>query len=82
MKCCMLVEKTTEHMQLFGPDGEVVHYFESIPEMCAKVQQMLESPEERHRLADAAHRLIMNGGHSYHDRLRAMLAPIPVGATA
>jgi spore maturation protein CgeB len=73
MGACMLVEYTEEHREIFGPDAETVVYFRSIPEMIDKVSWLLDRPAERQRLAAAAHSRIVNGCHTYRDRLAAML---------
>jgi hypothetical protein len=70
---CMLVEDTAEHHEIFGPDGETVAYFRSISEMIDKARWLLDRPAERNRLAAAAHARIINGGHTYRDRLAGML---------
>jgi hypothetical protein len=70
---CMLVEKTDEHIELFGPEGQAVLYFDSVPEMIQKTRWLLEHEMERNRLKDAAHRLIVNGRHTYRDRLAAII---------
>jgi spore maturation protein CgeB len=69
----MLVEKTDEHLELFGPEGRSVLYFDGIPEMVEKARALLADQPERTRLKKAAHRLIIEGGHAYRDRLAAIL---------
>jgi spore maturation protein CgeB len=71
---CMLVENTEEHRELFGAEGSAVMYFDSIPEMLQKARWLLDHPGERQRLRDTVHQLITTGGHTYHDRLRSVLA--------
>ncbi|HMH50421.1 MAG TPA: glycosyltransferase [Candidatus Acidoferrum sp.] len=71
---CMLAEDTGEHRDIFGADGDAVVYFRSLSDMVRKAGWLLEHPEERTRLAAAAHALVTRGGHSYRDRLVAMLA--------
>ena len=73
MKACMVVEKTQDHLELFGPEGNAVLYFDSIPEMVEKVRWLLQRPEERHSLAEKAYRLVVEGGHTYRHRLQTML---------
>ena len=73
MGACMLVEDTAEHRDIFGPDEEAVVYFRSIPELIHKAQWLTDHPAERQRLAAAAHARIAAGGHTYEDRLAAML---------
>jgi spore maturation protein CgeB len=71
---CMLVEYSTFHESIFGPDGDAVVYFRNTQELTSKLRWLLEHPSERRRLADAAHRIVVQGGHTYADRLRVMLA--------
>jgi hypothetical protein len=42
--------------------------------MVGRLRWLLDHDAERARLADAAHRLIVNGKHTYRDRLEMMLA--------
>lgn len=70
---CMLVEKTAEHVELFGAEGQAVLYFDTIPEMTEKTRWLLEHDCERERLRDAGHELIARGNHTYRDRLSSIL---------
>ena len=70
---CMLTEDTPEHREIFGAEGEAVVYFRTIDEMIARLRWLLDHPDERLRLATAAHRLITGGQHTYRDRLITML---------
>lgn len=76
---CMVVEKTKDHLDLFGPEGKAALYFDSAHEMVDKVIWLLERPEERSRLAANAHRLVTQGHHTYADRLGAILAQVGCG---
>lgn len=71
---CMLAEDTQEHREIFGPEGQTVSYFTTAQQMVAKVRALLDAPEERVRLARAAHTLVTTGHHTYADRLRSMVA--------
>ena len=71
---CLLTEDTPEHREIFGPEGEAVIYFQSVPEMLQKAQWLLEHEQERQRLAQNAHDLITQGNHTYTDRLKTMLS--------
>ncbi len=77
MAGCMLTEDTPEHGALLGADGEATVYFRDPEELIAKVKWLLANPENRRRLARTAHERITQGGHSYADRLRVMLAGGP-----
>ncbi|OLE01344.1 MAG: hypothetical protein AUI36_44060 [Cyanobacteria bacterium 13_1_40CM_2_61_4] len=70
---CMLTEDTAEHRALFGPEGEAVVYFRSIPEMVDRARWLLQNESERKRLAAAAHAGITRGHNTYGDRLQTML---------
>lgn len=74
---CMLVEDTDEHRELFGEDGETVHYFDSSSSMVDRARGLLSAPRERARLAHAVHGRITSGRHTYRDRLATMLSPLP-----
>jgi spore maturation protein CgeB len=45
-----------------------------------KVAWLLERPEERRRLAENAHRLVVEGEHTYRHRLQTILAGAGCGA--
>lgn len=70
---CMLTEETEEHRELFGPEGECTVYFRDEAEMLKKARWLLDHPEERSRLAAAAHARVTGGRNTYADRLKAML---------
>ena len=73
MRGCILIEDTPEHREVFGPDGEAVIYFRSIPEMVDRARWLLQHGAERKRLAAAAHARITQGRNTYADRLQVML---------
>ena len=77
MRGCMLTEDTPTHRDLFGMQGEAVWYFQSVDELVSKTWRLLDSAQERVRLADAAHTRIIQGGHTYRDRLEYMLGVSP-----
>ncbi len=70
---CMLTEDTEEHREIFGEEGKAVVYFRTVDEMVGKLRWLLSHEAERRRLAEAAHRLITQGKHTYKDRLIVML---------
>jgi spore maturation protein CgeB len=70
---CMLMEDTSEHREMFGPDGDAVVYFSSIAEMVERARWLLDHPAQRKHLADSAYRLITHGQNTYADRLKTML---------
>ena len=54
-------------------------YFRTISEMVEKAGWLLNHDEERRRLASSAHQLIINGHHTYADRLKTMLDAVKGG---
>jgi hypothetical protein len=76
MKGCLLAERTNDHAGLFGPDGQAVSFFDGADDLVAVARRLLAQPAERQRLAEAAHRLIVSGRHTYRDRLEQMLQAV------
>jgi hypothetical protein len=70
---CMLAEKTAEHQDIFGADGEAVVYFRTAREAAERARLLLADPAERVRLSQAVRARILTGGHSYRDRLVSIL---------
>jgi len=70
---CMVTEDTSEHREIFGDDGRNVVYFKTIPEMVERCRWLLTRPDEILRLRTAVHRLIVDGGNTYRDRLRQIV---------
>lgn len=77
MKACVVMERTTDHVDLFGAEGTAALYFETVSEMVEKVRWLLDHPDRRWQMAQEAHRLIVEGRHTYPDRLRSMLEAAP-----
>jgi spore maturation protein CgeB len=73
MRGCMLVEDTSAHRALFGPHGEAVAYFRTVPEMLDEVRWLVRSKTERQRMAAAAYQRVHAGRNTYADRLRTLL---------
>lgn len=71
--CCMLVEDTADHRDIFGADGENVMFFSSPEIAAAKTEYLLNNPNEIVRLSRAVRRHILIGGNSYEDRLTQIL---------
>ena len=70
----MLAEDTAEHRQIFGPDGEAVAYFRMPEDAAHRARALLADEAERARLSAAVRQRIVAGGHTYRDRLDAILA--------
>lgn len=71
---CMLTEDTEEHRDIFGPEGEAVCYFGSIEELVEKAKWLSREHETRQRLAERAHRVVVEGRNTYRDRLVEVLS--------
>jgi spore maturation protein CgeB len=69
----VLAERTPTHLELFEEDREAV-FFSSPEELAARVREYLPRAADRRLIADAGHRRIVNGAHSYRDRLTQILA--------
>ena len=70
----MLAEDTAEHRDIFGRDGQAVVYFRTPEDAVARARELLADAAERARLSAAARQCVVSGGHTYRDRLNAMLA--------
>jgi spore maturation protein CgeB len=73
----MVAEDTEDHRRLFGQEGECVLYFGSPEEAAQKAQWALSHPAERRKMADACHRRITTGQHTYRERLREIIEMVP-----
>ena len=69
----MLAEDTAEHRDIFGRDGQAVAYFRTPEDAVARARELLADAAERARLSAAAWQRVASGGHTYRDRLNAML---------
>ena len=74
MGACLLMESTSEHREIFGPDGECVVYFDSVNSMISACKRLLADQALRENLRTNVLRRIRLGGHAYGDRLTCMLA--------
>jgi spore maturation protein CgeB len=70
---CILAEDTDEHREIFGPEGEATLYFRNAREAAERTRALLCDSVKRKRLAAGLHRRIVNGSHTYSDRLAEML---------
>jgi spore maturation protein CgeB len=73
MRGCLLAERTSDHVSLFGADRDAVVYFDGGNDVADAVRWILDRPAERDRLAARAYELIREGGHTYADRLATMI---------
>jgi spore maturation protein CgeB len=67
-----LVTRSEDATTLFR-EGETIACFGSPDEMVEQTRRYLAAPDERARIAKAAHELVMTGGHTYVDRVKAIL---------
>jgi hypothetical protein len=73
-RACLLVEDTPEHRDLFGGEGECVAYFDAVPRLLEQARGLLIDAALRERLAAAVYRrIVVDGRHTYTDRLARML---------
>jgi spore maturation protein CgeB len=70
---CMLAEDTEEHREIFGDDGECVVYFRTPAEAAERAHTLLTNAEERERLACVIRARVVEGAHTYRDRITMML---------
>ncbi len=70
---CFLVERTREHEDIFGPDGDAVTYFDDIDGMVRETRRLLEDGARRERLRARALDVIARGQFTYEDRLRTLM---------
>jgi spore maturation protein CgeB len=73
MNGCLLAERTADHLELFGADGDAVRYFEGPDDAVQQVVALLADNGMRDRLVTRARELVVSGRHTYADRLASML---------
>lgn len=73
---CMVAERSDEHLELLGPDGDAVRYFDSPESAAAVIHDLLDRPDERARMRQRLSHRIRSAGHTYVDRLAAMLGVV------
>lgn len=69
----LLAERTEEHEDLFEENREAV-FFSGPDEMIDKIRFFVRSQDLRNRIAAAGHKRIVDGGNTYRDRLRSLIA--------
>ncbi len=74
-----VVTRTPEIQEIFR-EGEDAACFATPGELREKVEHYLARPDERRRLAAAAHQKVVHGGHTYQDRVRTLLAELGLSA--
>lgn len=68
----LLAERTDEHRRLFE-EGAEAEFFDSLPELEAKIRRYLERDEDRRRIAAAGRRRCLTSGYSNAERLASVL---------
>ena len=66
---CPLFEKTDDHLQIFGEEGDSALYFSNPDELVSKVRVLVEDSGLRDHLRRQAHKVVTTSGHRYSDRL-------------
>jgi spore maturation protein CgeB len=67
-----LMERTPALLEIFR-EGETVECFATISEARDKIAYYVTHEDQRQRIAQACHELVIRQGHTYHDRVRQML---------
>ena len=70
---CFLAERTSEHEDIFGPDGEAVTYFDDIDGMVCETLRLIEDAPRRERLRARARQIVADGHFTYQDRLQTLM---------
>jgi spore maturation protein CgeB len=73
MGAALVVEDTSEHREIFGPDEAFVLYYQTAEKLAAQVARLCSNEALRARLASAAARRVATQANTYAARLRAML---------
>lgn len=71
----LLAERTPEHLELLEEDTQMA-CFSSPEELVEKVRYYLTHESQRRRIAQAGHRRVTQGKHTYQDRLVEILKAI------
>lgn len=66
---CVLVEKTEEHIILYGDETNDVSYYSNIGELATKARELAKDKARANQQAMNLMRKIREGGHTYDDRL-------------
>ena len=78
---CMLLEDTDDHRALFGHDRdgherESAIFFSNPETAAVEAVRLAEDADLRRRLCRQSHDIVTAGGHTYADRLKAVLAAV------
>jgi len=76
MAGCLLIERTDEHAELLGEDGDAVVFFDNPTEAVERAARLVADPDQVARLRSRAHARITRGHHTYSDRLAVILETV------
>lgn len=68
----MLAERTDEHLAMFQEDKEAA-FFTGLDEVLDKIKYYLKHDSQRLGIARAGYERVINGHHTYKDRVRSLL---------
>ncbi len=74
MAGCLVAEDTEDHRGLFGDAICDAIGFRSPSELVSRVKRLIDDPPSRRQLSVEMHNRIINGRHTYADRLAAIIA--------
>ena len=73
MGACLLVEDTAEHREMYGSDGESVLYWQNQATLVTQVATLIgDSTLNQQLRASLCSRMVVNGNHTYGDRLKTI----------
>lgn len=70
---CILAEDTADHRALFGSNDYAVRYFRTDEELVQEAKYLVAHADVRQRLSTQLRRILVEGRHTYADRLATML---------
>jgi spore maturation protein CgeB len=73
LEVAMVVEDTSDHRDIFGPDGECVMYYRSLQDLVRVSKLLVSAPDIRQRMRLACRKKVEAGGNRYTDRLLQMI---------
>jgi spore maturation protein CgeB len=73
MKGIILAEKTTDHCEMFGNEGECALFFQDTSEMIEKARWLISHQAEARQMAERAYLRVTGGANTYRDRLETIL---------
>jgi spore maturation protein CgeB len=68
--------RRTDDVLMFFREGESVACFDTKEELADKARYYLAHPEERRAIAENAYETVIEGGHTYRDRVKTLFAEL------